>query len=81
MQEHSNKIEASYNNGVIDVWSHENRDIKTYQFILDTLQNLCGIYVEPISDKEFKKALDYANSIIRRESVPNNITITHPEIA
>ena len=43
VQEHSNKIEASYNNGVIDVWSHENRDIKTYQFILDTLQKLCGI--------------------------------------
>lgn len=81
VQEHSNKIEASYNNGVIDVWSHENRDIKTYQFILDTLQKLCGIQVEPISDKEFKQALDYANSIIRRESVPNNITITHPEIA
>ena len=68
-------------NGSIEIWRHSTRSIEPYQFILDVIQNRFNIVLKPITDKELENALNSAYSIIKRDSVPNNITITHPDKA
>ena len=42
---------------------------------------MTSIDIDSVTDDEVRKAEEYAYSIIKRDNVPNNITITHPEIA
>ena len=81
IQESGYKQDIQYCNGVITLWSADNRQAQAYQYILNVIDRIARVTSTPVTVDEIHRAEEYAYSVIKRDNVPNNITITHPEIA
>lgn len=69
------------NDNNIEIWRYSTRSIEPYQYVLSVLETKFNIAMKPITEDELKSALESAYGVIKRDSVPNNITITHPKEA
>lgn len=81
IQEHQEKINTYIDGNVINIQSADNQKIDTYRFIVAAIGKAYKLQLAPISADEFNEILKYVYSVAKRESVPGNITETHPEIA